>query len=602
MPQTRLAEIRNNRLSKLAKLRSLNINPYPAKFSKTFITISKARSEHGEVSVVGRLWRFREHGNVVFADLRDSSGQIQLLFQKNNIPDRFPLLKLFDVGDFIGVTGKIMITQSGEITVDVTSFELLSKSIRPLPDDWHGLKDEEERYRRRYLDLLLDDRLPRLFRQKTEFWDSVRNFLKAKGFLEVETPVLENVFGGADAAPFITHHNALDIDLYLRISMGELWQKRLMVAGFEKTFEIGRQFRNEGLSREHLQDYTQMEFYWAYADFEDSMALVEEMYKAVAERTFGKLEFDIYGHHVNLNQAWPKIDYTRTILEKTGRDIRQMDDARKIDELWKEVRKTISGPAFLVGHPVAVSPLAKRQAQNPGFVERYQVIIAGSELGNGYSELNDPIDQAARFSRQQALRDNGDAEAQMYDKDFVEALEYGMPPVSGFGVSERLFSFLADKPSRECVLFPLLRPDSATSKQDFSQKSVIVINPDLPPWQIMNTSGHIASFLGNKMRQPFDSGSHFSTKDGVNLPRNSQYPIVTLTASKTELKMLMDQVRSTDLLYIGYIPEMMDTTNDKKLAEMISGKTDNEIIYAGIGIFGPKDKVDLLTGKFPLWK
>jgi lysyl-tRNA synthetase, class II len=291
---------------------------------------------------------------------------------------------------------------------------------------------------------------------------------------------LENTAGGADANPFITYHNALDIDLYLRISMGELWQKRLMVAGFDKTFEIGRQFRNEGIDREHLQDYSQMEFYWGYANYEDSMKLVEEMYKFVAKATFNTLEFEIGGHKIDLGGKWKHIDYTETIKKEMGIDIakatdeelknklkglkieyeKNADRGRLMDLLWKQVRKTISGPVFLVGHPVEVSPLAKRMTQRPDFVERYQVIIAGSENGNGYSELNDPIDQAKRFKEQQAARDKGDAEAQMEDDDFVRALEYGMPPVSGFGVSERLFSFLANLPIREAVLFPLLRPEN----------------------------------------------------------------------------------------------------------------------------------------------
>jgi lysyl-tRNA synthetase class 2 len=290
---------------------------------------------------------------------------------------------------------------------------------------------------------------------------------------------LETVAGGADANPFVTHHEALDIDLYLRISMGELWQKRLMVAGFDKTFEIGRQFRNEGISREHLQDYTQMEFYWAYADYEGSMKLVEQMYKYVAEKTFGTLQFKIGQFDVDLSKPWEIIDYSQTVLDQTGVDLSKAtvedlksklkelkvefgkndDRARLIDLLWKTVRKSIAGPVFLTGHPVEVSPLAKRMPDRPEFVERYQVILAGSEMGNGYSELNDPVDQADRFAQQQDMRDKGDEDAQMNDTDFVTALEFGMPPVSGFGVSERLFSFLADLPIREAVLFPLLRPE-----------------------------------------------------------------------------------------------------------------------------------------------
>ncbi|MDD5417048.1 MAG: lysine--tRNA ligase, partial [Candidatus Aenigmarchaeota archaeon] len=286
--------------------------------------------------------------------------------------------------------------------------------------------------------------------------------------------------GGADARPFITHHNALDIDVYLRISCGELWQKRLMVAGFEKTFEIGRIFRNEGIDPEHAQDYTQMEFYWGYADYNMSMKLVEEMYKYVAKKTFGTLKFKIGEHNVDLGKNWEVYDYVGIIKKNTGIDVNKADLKqienklkelkieyskkgfnfnRGIDNLWKYCRKNISGPGFLINVPVAMEPLAKRSEKNPNIVERFQVIVAGSEMGKGYSELNDPIDQAARFEEQNKMREAGDEEAQMYDKEFVEALEYGMPPTSGFGVSERLFNFLMNKPIRECQAFPLLRPE-----------------------------------------------------------------------------------------------------------------------------------------------
>jgi lysyl-tRNA synthetase class 2 len=474
---------REERIEKLTKLNQLGINPYPSKIliDGNRVSISYARElMDKDVLVAGRIMSIRSHGGISFADLKDSSANIQLFFQKKLLGEKYSLLKLLDSGDFIAVSGKVMTTQAGEISVLVSDLQILTKSIRQLPSIWYGLKDTEERYRQRYVDLLLNDELKDLFVKKSLFWNSFRNFLIKKEFLEVETPVLENTAGGADAQPFVTHHEALDIDLFLRISMGELWQKRLMVAGFEKTFEIGRQFRNEGLSREHLQDYTQMEFYWAYANYEDSMALVEEMYKYVANETFGKLKFEINGKDVNLSGEWKKIDYTETIKENTGVDIvsatakdieeklrsldikfdKNLDKARLIDMLWKTVRKGIVGPVFLVGHPVEVSPLAKRMIDRPENVERYQVIIAGSEMGNGYSELNDPIDQAERFKVQQQLRDAGDVEAQMNDWDFVRALEYGMPPVSGFGVSERLFSFLVNKPIKETVLFPLLRPEN----------------------------------------------------------------------------------------------------------------------------------------------
>lgn len=475
-----------DRLSKLKQLREQGINPYPSKVKFSRISIKSAlSSEDKDVAVAGRIMAWRGHGNLVFADVIDETGKIQLFFQKKVLGDNFKILKLVDIGDFLAAQGKVFKTVAGEISINVSDFQLLTKTLRPLPSTWYGLKDEEERYRRRYVDLILNNDLKDLFRKKAVFWQSMRNFLIEKGFLEVETPVLESTAGGADANPFVTHHNALDIDLYLRISMGELWQKRLMVAGFDKTFEIGRQFRNEGIDREHLQDYSQMEFYWGYANYEDSMKLVEEMYKHVAEKTFGTLKFEINNFQVDLSGSWTKIDFTQTIKENLGIDISKATDeelrnklndlkvafeksddrGRLMDLLWKQVRKTIAGPVFLVGHPVEVSPLAKRMEDRPAFVERYQVIIAGSENGNGYSELNDPIDQAERFTDQQEMRDKGDDEAQMHDQDFVEALEYGMPPVSGFGVSERLFTFLANLPIREAVLFPLLRPKTTPKKK-----------------------------------------------------------------------------------------------------------------------------------------
>ncbi|MCX6799947.1 MAG: hypothetical protein NT091_02265 [Candidatus Falkowbacteria bacterium] len=312
-----------------------------------------------------------------------------------------------------------------------------------------------------------------------KFFNSKRFFRSRNSFLEVETPVLETTTGGADARPFVTHHNALDMDVYLRISAGELWQKELMVAGFEKTFEIGRIFRNEGMSAEHLQDYTQMEFYWAYADYKKGMKLVEELYKYVAKETFGTLKFTIGEHKVDLGKKWEAYDYSATIKKFTKIDIAKADlkeievklkelkidydqkgfnITRAIDNLWKYCRKQISGPGFLIGVPLEVSPLAKSLDDNPRITQRFQPIIAGSELGNGYSELNDPIDQENRFVEQEEMRAGGDEEAQMHAYEFVEALEHGMPPTCGFGMSERVFAFFMNKPVRECQIFPLMRP------------------------------------------------------------------------------------------------------------------------------------------------
>ncbi len=465
----------------------MGFSPYPEKTKRThtnkdalgsFDLFEKSKEQ---VFLVGRMRSRRGHGKAYFVDIEDGTGSIQVFIRQDSVGKKtFDFfVNEFDIGDFIQVRGVLFLTKRNEKTLDADDVKILSKSILPLPEKWHGLKSEEEKLRKRYLDILFNPDIKEMVEKRSIFWNSIRNFLIERGFLEVETPVLETVAGGADAKPFESYHSALGIDVFLRISMGELWQKKLMVAGFEKTFEIGRQFRNEGMSPEHLQDYTQMEFYWAYADYKMGMKLVEEMYKYIAKETFGTLKFKIRGFDVDLSKKWERYDYKTTIKKYTDIDIEEanidtieekikelkleydkkgFNKARAVDILWKYCRKKIAGPGFLINVPIEVSPLAKRNEKNPHVAGRFQVILAGSENGNGYSELNDPIDQAERFKEQQKLRDAGDEEAQMYDHDFVEALEYGMPPTCGFGLSERLFSFLMDKTSRECQIFPLMRP------------------------------------------------------------------------------------------------------------------------------------------------
>ena len=481
-----LQEIRNNRLEKLKILKGKGINPYPAVSNREYslfevVNDFEKLSKKENLILAGRIMAIRPQGGLLFFNINDGTALFQGLLKKDEMDESvFDLFsQTVDIGDFVEVSGLLFVTKRNEKTIKVKNWKMLSKSLRPLPEKWHGLQDEEERLRRRYLDIMFNPKVKEMVQKKSKFWSSIREFMVQKGFMEVETPVLENTTGGADARPFITHHNALDIDVYLRISTGELWQKRLMVAGFPKTFEIGRQFRNEGMDTEHLQDYTQMEFYWAYADYKDGMKLTEEMYKYVAEKTFGTLKFKIKDFDIDLGGKWVIYDYDEIIKNKTGIDVLntnleeierklrelEIDYSREgfnmnrgIDNLWKYCRKQIAGPGFLTGLPVEMSPLAKRDEANPRLTQKFHPIIAGSEIGNGYSELNDPIDQAERFAEQAKLREEGDEEAQMNDYEFVEALEYGMPPTCGFGVSERLFSFLMNKPARECQIFPLLKP------------------------------------------------------------------------------------------------------------------------------------------------
>ncbi len=476
-------EIVKERLKKIDELRKKGIEPYPYSYERThlakelqekFKDLKNEQEDKTKVKVCGRAMSVRDMGQINFVSLQDGSGKIQLVF-KDKISSE---IKNIDTGDFIGAEGTIFRTKRGELSVMVTKSNILTKAILPMPEKFHGLQDVEERYRKRYLDILMNPEVKELFIKKAKFWKTMRDFLIERGFLEVETPVLETCTGGAAATPFKTHHNTLDVDVFLRISMGELWQKKLMVAGYEKTFEIGRQFRNEGMDMEHLQDYSQMEFYWAYADFKAGMNLVEELYKKVAMAVLGTLKFKTHGYEIDLGQKWQLYDYETLIKEKTGINIYKddkdkiqdkldklkmeydpnVDKWRLVDVLWKYCRTSLSGPGFLINQPVEVSPLAKRSREDNKKVEQFQVIIAGSEMGNGYSELNDPIDQEERFKRQMELKEKGDKEAQEHDKEFVEALRYGMPPTCGFGVSERLFSYLMDKPIRECVIFPLMKP------------------------------------------------------------------------------------------------------------------------------------------------
>ncbi|MFA5247843.1 MAG: lysine--tRNA ligase [Patescibacteria group bacterium] len=476
---------REDRLKKLGEIRNLGLNPYPSttgdkkSIAEVLADFENLEKNKQEITLAGRLMIIRSFGNLSFAELQDQGGKIQVAFSKKEMdPELFKkFTKLIDMGDFIAVSGKFFTTHKNEKSLMVSDWKILTKAILPLPEKWHGLENDDERYRKRYLDLLTTPELRDLFIKKAKFWATTRKFLIDHGFLEVETPTLESTTGGAEAEPFRTHHNDFDIDVYLRISVGELWQKRLMAAGFEKTFEIGRVWRNEGSSPNHLQEFTNMEFYWAYANYNDGMNLARELYQTIAKEVFNTTKFKTREYEYDLAGEWPKIDYQEEIQKQTGINIMKasMEEIKKkledlqvkydgntkerlMDTLWKYCRKNIAGPAFLVNHPKIVSPLAKAKTDNPEQVERFQIIIAGTEIGNGYSELNDPVEQRKRFEEQQTLIDRGDKEAMMPDWEFVEMLEHGMPPTCGFGFGERLFAFLLDKPVRECQLFPLMKP------------------------------------------------------------------------------------------------------------------------------------------------
>ncbi len=478
-------DLRETRIKKLETLKKAGIEPYPVKTKRTH-TIEQALAGFEDFSkskkkttLAGRIRSIREQGALTFLHFEDGTGKIQALLKEEGIGNKKYqfFLDNFDIGDFIEVSGALFETKRGEKTIEVSDFQILAKSLLPLPEKWHGLKDIELRLRQRYLDLIMDPEEREIFEKKAIFWKSIREFLEKEGFMEVDTQALEEIPGGADANPFKTHHDALDTDFYLRISL-ELPLKKFIISGFEKVYEIGKVFRNEGIDAEHLQDYLIMEFYWAYADYEMLMDFVEKMYKFIVKNTTGNLETSCQGKKVDWSKKWDRVDYFEIFKKKTGLDLNKVSKedlfnytlkagltpdknlgrGRLIDFIFKhQIRSDLVEPCFLINPPSELVPLAKRDPKNPKQVQRMQPVACGTELGNGYSELNDPIDQKERFGEQMKLRQAGDKEAQMIDKDFITALEYGMPPTAGFGLSERFFAVLMDRPIREIVFQPPMR-------------------------------------------------------------------------------------------------------------------------------------------------
>lgn len=483
---SRLERISEQRLASLDRIRAQGIDAYPNRFHCTH-TIKEAiaffEQQGGDsqvFSLAGRVMARRSLGKMTFLDIRDGSGKIQVCFRYDVLgPDRYRFLEEVDIGDILGVQGRLFRTRTGEITVEVSDFTMLCKSLRPLPEKWHGLVDVEKRYRQRYLDLISNENSRTIFMLRSQIITAVRDFLDRQGFLEVETPVLQPHAGGALARPFVTHHHALDRDLYLRIAL-ELYLKRLVVGGFDKVYEIGRVFRNEGISVTHNPEFTLLECYQAYSDYNDMMNLVEKMVGQVAGEVLGNTKINCNGRAIDLASPWERLDLRQATENYSGIDFERYPDAvslrARIMELGMEADPTkgrgrliddlvstfvvpnLARPTFLLDYPVEMSPLAKRKPGNDRFVERFEGFINGIEIANAFTELNDPLEQRARF--QQQLRERvGDEEVEVADEDFLEALEYGMPPTGGLGIGiDRLVMLLTGQNSiREVILFPQLK-------------------------------------------------------------------------------------------------------------------------------------------------
>lgn len=482
MAKQRLEEIRKVRLAKVKKLRELGINPYPSKVNGNPIAISKARKKSGRnVEIAGRIMAIRTHGSVTFADLKDKSGTVQLWFQKNNLKDLFRVVGLLDIGDFIFAKGELTKTKAGEITVDVNDLQLLTKSIRPLPSTWYGLKDVEERYRKRYLDLLLNEEVRKRFNIRTKVVTELRKYLDDLGYWEVETPTLQQLYGGANAKPFVTHHNALNRDYYLRIA-DELYLKRLIVGGYEKVYEIAKDFRNEGIDQTHNPEFTMIEFYEAYADYHKIMDVTEGLFKHIAKNVLGGTKLRVGEKEVDIGIKWPRVEMAKAISENLKLEVEKENPEglakylkkHGIDLVGKEtkgqliylifehlVAKKLIDPVWIIDFPKDVSPLSKAHPEKEGWVERFEGYIGGREICDGWSELTDPMEQRERFESDVKAARRDKEEAQQVDEDFIEAMEYGSPPLGGIGIGiDRLAMFFTNTWSiKEVILFPTLRPE-----------------------------------------------------------------------------------------------------------------------------------------------
>ena len=482
------------RREKMNRIKDMNLDPFGHRFDRTNnsaeIKEKYGSIEHDElenmdihVSVAGRIMFMRKMGKASFFTIKDRFGQIQVYISINDVGEEaYTLFKAADIGDIVGIKGKVMKTQTGEMTIKCLEYTHLTKALRPLPEKMHGLTDVEERYRRRYVDLMMNDETMRVALMRPKIIRCIQNFLDNRGFVEVETPILTTLLTGASARPFVTHHNSQDLDMYLRIAL-ELNLKRLLVGGMESVYEIGRVFRNEGMDPQHNPEFTMMEVYQAYSDLEGMMDLTENMYQTIAREVCGKMTFNYLGNEINLEGPWKRISMVDAIKEKVGIDFKKemtVEEALKLAEehhievadhehtvghiinlfFEKYVEETLIQPTFLYGHPIEISPLTKKNPEDPRFVDRFELFISGKEAANAYTELNDPIDQLERFKEQLKEKELGNEEANDIDYDFIEALEYGMPPAGGIGYGiDRLVMFFTESASiRDVLLFPTMKP------------------------------------------------------------------------------------------------------------------------------------------------
>lgn len=628
------------RLTKLEGIKQMGIHPYPEKYDKQDSLEQSKKKEPGEtVQTAGRLMLLRDMGKIIFAHLKDQSGRIQIAFREDVLGKekmKF-VLKFLDLGDFIGVAGEIFLTKTGEKTILVKDFTFLGKNLRPLPEKYHGLQDQELKYRQRYLDTLMDEDTMKRFMFRSRFIQVLRHFYEQEGFVEVETNILGNSASGALAKPFQTHHNALDLDVYLRIAP-EVSLKKLIIGGFDKVFEVAKIFRNEGMDPSHLQEITEVEHYAAYWNYEDNMRFTEKMFQYLLSNLLGTLKISIPDREGNLVEVdfsapWPTVSFRELLLKDAGIDIDlvtttenlrqeirkkkiEIEDMDKlgygnlIDALYKKVsRPKLTGPVFLTEHPIELSPLARKNDQNPNRVDRFQLVVVGWEIVNAYSELVDPVDQKQRFEDQASAKEKGDEEAHGKDDDYVKAMEYGMPPISGWGMGiDRILALLtAQSNLRDVVLFPLLRPEEETfSKKEqekvYASKRVVVIaDESQDPGVVANAVGQLGISIGGHSHTKLFETKVLHDADGQVHYTDCLYPMVNFAGSQKEMAAFAQMCYEASIQFHDFSDIMRKAHRDDQMQAGYKAKKTKDIGYIAVGALVPNEFAKDFLAKLKLF-
>ncbi len=627
-------EIRNTRLTKLRLLEKAGMSPYPTKSCfdsdlKSLVAGFEKFSKKKSITIVGRIISLRPQGGLVFTTLDDGTGRFQALIKSGEIPaDDFNLFEnAVDIGDFIELSGSLFITKRNEKTLQVSVWKMLAKSLRPLPEKWHGLQDVEERFRHRYLDTLMSPEVKERFFLRSSIVKEIRKFYDDAGYIEVETPRLQTLAGGATAEPFVTHHNALDIDFHLTIAQ-ELYLKKLLIGGFTKVYEIGRKFRNEGIDATHNPEFSMLESQEAYADAVGQREFIEKLFKRLVKNVLGVSSVSYGGQEMRFDEPFSVITFYDLIkryalianpetisgeelllsASRLGVPADPTESSDKIlDNIYKKTcRPKLIQPTFIIDYPVGFNPFAKRKEGNDALIDRFQLVAGGIELVNAFSELNNPLDQKERYLEQDKKKAKGEQDISPSDKEYLEAMEYGMPPNGGIGIGiDRVAMLLSDaKNIKEVILFPTLRPKGENSPKKEPKVAVAVLNTSskLMKWQELNTIAHLSAALGAHKGKGLFFREEIQTKDNKDIALNIQHAIMIKEGKTTEdLRKLAEAGKNAGLTVTHFTREMLETTDDKKVIVATKAKNQNDIEFLGVLVFGERTRVEELTDSFPLY-